>query len=104
MLERLGKYMKGIPGVRWTEPKGGLFLWVTLPPGLDATEMFMEAVEKKVAYVVGSAFDPDGADKRTLRLNFSFSTMEQIDQGVQRLADVIRQNLERNNVDSPIAP
>jgi len=97
MLQCLGKYMAGIKGIKWTRPEGGLFLWVTLPDGLDAVQMLTKALEKNVAYVVGSAFDPDGLDRRTFRMNFSFSTMEQIDRGVQRLAEVIGESLEREN-------
>lgn len=104
MLDRLEKYMAGIEGVKWTKPQGGLFLWITLPESLDATEMFLDAVEKKVAYVVGSAFDPEGLDKRTMRLNFSYATMEEIDKGIQRLAEVIKEKLGQNKVESPITP
>ena len=68
MLDRLETYMADIEGVNWTNPSGGLFLWVTLPETLDATDMFLNAVEKKVAYVVGSAFDPDGTDRRTMTI------------------------------------
>ncbi|UCH95951.1 MAG: PLP-dependent aminotransferase family protein [Candidatus Aminicenantes bacterium] len=104
MLDRLEKYMAGIEGVKWTKPQGGLFLWITLPESLDATEMFLDAVEKKVAYVVGSAFDPESLDKRTMRLNFSYATMEEIDKGIQRLAEVIKEKLGQNKVESPITP
>lgn len=104
MLDRLRTYLGDLKGIKWTEPQGGLFLWITLPEGLDSTQMFMDAVEKNVAYVVGSSFDPEGADKRTMRLNFSYATIEQIDQGVQRLAEVIKNNLAKSKVDSPIAP
>ena len=104
MLNRLETYMAGIEGIKWTKPQGGLFLWLTLPEPLDSTEMFMTAVEKKVAYVVGSAFDPDGADHRSMRLNFSFASMEEIDKGVQRLAEVIKDNLQHKDIESPITP
>ena len=104
MLNRLGTYMADIEGIKWTKPSGGLFLWITLPEPLDATEMFLNAVEKKVAYVVGSAFDPEGIDRRTMRLNFSYATMEEIDKGIQRLAEVIKEKLVQNHVESPITP
>ncbi len=104
MLDRLETYMADIEGIKWTKPSGGLFLWVTLPEPLDATEMFLNAVEKKVAYVVGSAFDPEGTDKRTMRLNFSYATLEEIDIGIQRLAEVIKEKLAQNQVESPITP
>jgi 2-aminoadipate transaminase len=95
MLEKLKQYMPKIDGLHWTHPKGGLFLWVTLPGHMDAITMFADAVEKKVAYVVGSAFDPDGKDKQTFRINFSYPSMEQIEEGVKRLAQVIKNNNTR---------
>jgi len=104
MLDRLEKYMAGIEGIKWTRPRGGLFLWITLPESMDSSEMFLEALEKKVAYVVGSAFDPEGADKCAMRLNFSYANMEQIDIGIQRLAQVIKEKLAEKKVDSPITP
>lgn len=104
MLDKLERYMGGIPGLNWTRPQGGLFLWVTLPDTLDSTEMFLAAVEKKVAYVMGSSFDPEGNDKRTMRLNFSFASKEEIDAGIGRLGDVIKERVDRGNVDTPVAP
>lgn len=90
MLAKLAEYMPSIEGLKWTRPEGGLFLWVTLPERMNATEMFMDAIEKKVAYVVGSAFDPSGKEHNTMRLNFSFATHEQIDEGIKRLAELIK--------------
>ncbi|MCK5058608.1 MAG: PLP-dependent aminotransferase family protein [Candidatus Aminicenantes bacterium] len=90
MLTKLAEYMPEMDGLTWTRPKGGLFLWLTLPENMDAVEMFKEAVENKVAYVVGQAFDPEGKKRNTMRLNFSFAGLEQIDEGVKRLAQVIK--------------
>lgn len=104
MLDKMDQYMGDIPGITWTRPQGGLFLWVTLPESLDATEMFLSAVEKKVAYVMGSSFDPEGSDKRTMRLNFSFASKEEIDAGISRLGDVIKERISRGKVDTPVAP
>ncbi len=104
MLMQLNNHMKDIPGLTWTEPEGGLFLWVTLPEGMDSRELFMDAVEQNVAYVMGSSFDPEGLDKRTMRLNFSFPTAEEIGIGIQRLAQVIRKRQTQKKVDAPVAP
>ena len=95
MLKKLEQYMPQIDGLRWTRPQGGLFLWVTFPDDMDANAMFKDAVEKKVAYVVGSAFDPDGKDKHTCRLNFSYPSIEQIEEGILRLAQVIKGKIKR---------
>ena len=91
MLSALEKYMP--KGVRWTKPEGGLFLWVELPKTMNATELFPKAVEQKVAYVVGSAFHCDGKGHNTMRLNFSYPSEEQIDEGIKRLATMIKMNM-----------
>jgi 2-aminoadipate transaminase len=74
----------------WTRPQGGLFVWVTLPPEVDAWELFPRAVEHKVAYIPGKAFSVEGGHANTLRLNFSNLRPGQIEQAVGRLASVIR--------------
>jgi 2-aminoadipate transaminase len=86
MLEQLAKYMP--PTVTWTRPEGGLFLWIRLPEHIDSEIIFKQAIEKKVAYVIGSAFYCDGGGKNTLRINFSFASLDQITEGVKRLADL----------------
>ncbi|MCW4055281.1 MAG: PLP-dependent aminotransferase family protein, partial [Candidatus Bathyarchaeota archaeon] len=91
MLKALREHMP--KGVRWSKPQGGLFLWVTLPKYMSANELFKEAIEKKVAYVVGSAFHCNGKGQNTMRINFSYSTEEQIEEGIKRLASVIKENL-----------
>lgn len=93
MLEALALYMPDVPGLRWTKPQGGLFLWLVLPEEIDTEEMFYEAVENNVAYVIGSVFHCDGSGLNTMRLNFSFSTEDQIDAGIKRLAKVVKNKL-----------
>jgi len=80
-------------GVEWSKPEGGLFLWVQLPKKMSANELFPKAIENNVAYVVGSAFHCDGKGQNTMRLNFSFSTEQQIDEGIKRLARMIKENM-----------
>jgi len=89
MLNMLSKYMPKLPGLKWTHPHGGLFLWVTMPENIDAGELFQSAIDKKVAYVVGTAFYPDGGGRNSFRMNFSYSSMAEIEEGVKRLALVI---------------
>ena len=91
MIENLAKYMP--EGVSWTHPQGGLFLWLTLPKHMDATKLLPKAIENKVAYVAGVDFYPDGNVFNDLRLNFSYSTHEQIEEGLKRLAQTIKDNL-----------
>jgi 2-aminoadipate transaminase len=76
-------------GVRWTRPQGGLFLWVTLPKGLDTTALLDEAIREKVAFVPGAAFYPCGGGEETMRLNFSYAPPDVIEEGIKRLARVI---------------
>jgi 2-aminoadipate transaminase len=91
MLEALRRDMP--KGVEWTEPEGGLFLWVKLPKNMSANTLFPKAVENKVVYVVGSAFHCNGKGQNTMRLNFSYSSEEQINKGIERLAKMITENM-----------
>ena len=75
--------------VHFTRPEGGLFIWAELPEEIDAVKLLSEAVEKKVAYVPGTYFCVDGGHMNTIRLNFSNSTPEQIDTGMNILRDII---------------
>ncbi len=94
MEEALKKHFP--EGVTWTDAEGGMFVWATLPEGLDTMKMFPKAMAEKVAYVPGSTFYPDGDDrgKRSMRLNFSGPTPEQIEEGIKRLGEVIRKEME----------
>jgi 2-aminoadipate transaminase len=98
MIRALEQYMPEGSGVDWTHPEGGLFLWLTLPENMDAGELFPKAVEKNVAYVVGSAFHFDRSGKNTMRLNFSFPSEEQIHEGIKRLAELIKQELSQTSL------
>jgi len=82
------------PEVSWTQPKGGMFLWVTLPSSLNAEELLVEALRHKVAFVPGAPFYADGNAPHALRLNFSYSQPEQIEVGIQRLGEVLARALE----------
>ncbi len=92
MLEALAHEMP--PGVTWTRPQGGLFLWVTLPEGMDANELFREGLKQDVAFVPGDCFfapDCRGPDaNRHLRLNFSNANPERIRQGIRRLSVAVK--------------
>ncbi len=88
MLEALQEYFP--PGVRWTRPEGGLFLWVMLPEGFDSIQLLQETLEKdKVAFVPGTAFYTDGSGHDTLRLTFASSAPEVVKEGVKRLGRAI---------------
>jgi 2-aminoadipate transaminase len=85
-------------GTTWTEPKGGLFVWTTLPDGLDAKAMMPRAIAARVAYVPGTGFYADGTGAGHMRLNFSFPPPERIREGVRRLAGVMEQELAMRQV------
>lgn len=80
-------------GVRWTRPNGGFFIWVTLPDGLSATSILPACREQRVDFIPGPAFYGDGSGDQHLRLSYSAVTLEQIDEGIARLAKVVRQAL-----------
>jgi 2-aminoadipate transaminase len=75
----------------WTTPRGGFFLWVTLPDGVDTRTMLHAAVEAQVIYVAGAPFFVDGSGANALRLAFSAASAARIDEGMQRLGGVMRQ-------------
>ena len=79
------------PGVSWTRPRGGLFLWVTLPGGVSARDALVRALERDVAFVPGGSFFPNGGHENTLRLNFSNMPEERIAEGIARLGAVLRE-------------
>ncbi len=96
-----GKKMKlmldllaGFPeGIRYTKPEGGLFIWVELPAHINAVDMLNKAIDRKVAYVPGTHFCVGGGHENTLRLNFSASTEEQINIGMNILKQTIQESM-----------
>ena len=96
MLEALAQSFP--PEVTWTRPQGGLFLWVSLPTGMDAQRLFETALKENVAFVPGDSFyAPNGnADeaRRHLRLNFSAAPPEQIREGIRRLGIAVKRQLD----------
>jgi len=76
--------------VTYVRPKGGLFLWIQAPKEIDTQKLFPLAVEKKVAYVPGGPFHPNGGGQNTMRLNFSFATEDEIRTGITRLGEVLK--------------
>ena len=89
MLACLEKYMP--EGVTWTKPEGGMFIWMTLPAHLDVSELLTLSVKtQKVAFVPGRAFFADGSNGNTLRLSFSQADEEEIDEGIKRLGNLLK--------------
>ncbi len=92
MMDSMKKYFP--EGYICNRPKGGMFAWVTLPEQIDTEAMFLDAFKEKVAYVHGKAFCVDGGGKSSMRLNFSYSTNEQLDTGMKRLGAVIERKMK----------
>jgi len=92
MLDALARYFP--PEVTWTRPQGGLFLWVTLPEGMDANVLLQEALKQNVAFVPGDCFFAPNLHSqeacRHLRLNFSNAKPERIREGIRRLGTAVK--------------
>ncbi|HUI83520.1 MAG TPA: PLP-dependent aminotransferase family protein [Candidatus Binatia bacterium] len=80
--------------VSWTHPHGGLFLWVTMPPGVDSSRLLDSALRQDVAFVPGEPFFPNGDTASHMRLNFSNAQPEQIREGIRRLSIAVAHELE----------
>ncbi|MDR2895390.1 MAG: PLP-dependent aminotransferase family protein [Propionibacteriaceae bacterium] len=91
MLRGLEDHMPD--GVTWTHPKGGFFVWATLPEGLDADQLSARAASYRVAYVPGTAFYADGLGSRNMRLSYCFPTPERIYEGTRRLGEALREEM-----------
>ncbi|NTJ67113.1 PLP-dependent aminotransferase family protein [Agrobacterium rhizogenes] len=88
MLAALAKYMPD--GTSWTKPEGGMFVWVTLPKGMDGAKLLARSLETaKVAFVPGQAFFADGSGANTFRVSFSCANDEMIEEGISRLGKLI---------------
>jgi 2-aminoadipate transaminase len=94
MLDSLKEFFP--PEATWTRPQGGLFLWVTLPKGVDSHALVQTALAEKVAFVPGSPFYPSENEPECqhMRLNFSRSTPEQIREGIRRLSVAVKEQMQ----------
>lgn len=94
MLAAMDSYFP--PGVDWTQPEGGLFLWGTLPEEMSSADVLKDAIEQKVAFVPGGAFYPCGGGHNTMRINFSNASTENIRAGILRLGQVLKAKMGEN--------
>ena len=88
MLDALSASMPD--GVTWTHPKGGFYVWVTMPGSMDATAVFNEAIKRRAAFVIGSAFDPYGTQNNCFRLAFSNPPEKLIPEGIAIIASAVK--------------
>jgi len=91
MLDALGSEMP--VEVDWTRPRGGFFVWLTVPTGIDTSALLAKAIGRRVAYVPGRGFYDDGSGGDQLRLCFSFPPSDRIREGVSRLAELLHDEL-----------
>ncbi|WP_354699729.1 2-aminoadipate transaminase [Paraconexibacter sp. AEG42_29] len=86
---------KNLPAeASWTRPDGGLFIWATLPDGLDTTDLLAKALSRNVAFVPGRAAFMDGRGGTSMRLNFSGVSDERIVEGVRRIGEVVHEQVD----------
>jgi DNA-binding transcriptional MocR family regulator len=82
-------------GTSWTKPQGGMFIWVTLPDGMDGARLLAKSLETvKVAFVPGQAFFADGSGANTFRLSFSCADDQMIEEGIGRLGALVASELK----------
>ena len=92
MLRSLKKYFP--KEATWTNPKGGLYIWVTLPGYLDSQKMLADAINEKVAFVPGKGFYSTDKGKCQMRLSYGVAEPAEIEEGIKRLAKVVKYNME----------
>lgn len=93
MIELIRKHFP--EAIRYTNPEGGMFIWLTLPEHLDAHQLLDDASTQKVVFVPGQSFFVDGTGHNTIRLNFSNSPAEEMEEGIKRLGQLFYKWLPR---------
>lgn len=91
MMDAMDRYFPS--AVKYTRPRGGMFLWVTLPEGVSAMSLFPKALEKKVAFVPGDPFYIGVENVNTMRLNFTNADCGTIEEGIRRLGELLQDGL-----------
>ncbi|MEP6476951.1 MAG: PLP-dependent aminotransferase family protein, partial [Actinomycetota bacterium] len=93
MLEAMAEHFP--EDAAWTRPSGGFYVWATLPGYVDTQAMLAAAVDRRVAYVPGTAFYPDDRGSAQMRLAFCYPTQERIREGIARLGVLVREQGRR---------
>ncbi len=91
MLNALEKYMP--ESITWTRPKGGFYVWVTMPENMDSSKVLMKSIEMGAAFVIGNAFDPLGTRNNSFRLAYSYTPEEKIEEGIEIIANAVKSML-----------
>ena len=93
MSAAIAKYMP--EEFECTDPDGGLFIWGRFPEKIDVVKIFPEAIARKVAYIQGCVFFADGSGTNYVRLNYSYASPAQIDEGIARLGELFKEKLAK---------
>ena len=88
MLNALKEHMPD--AVTWTIPKGGFYIWITMPENVDSSDVFEKSIALRAAFVIGSAFDPEGKRNNCFRLAFSHTPEDKIAQGIEIVASAVK--------------
>lgn len=88
-IAAIGQYFPS--DIKYTKPKGGLFLWLELDDRINTVQLLEKCLEYQVAFVPGNSFYPNKSKMNTLRMNFSNTPEEQIIQGIQRIGSVLKE-------------
>jgi 2-aminoadipate transaminase len=98
MIEAAYRYFPA--EARWSEPRGGMYLWVEMPAaGPSATELYLTAINYNVAFSIGAVFSASGRFSHAMRLNFVLHPPEEIEEGMRRLGKAWKELLSR-----PVSP
>ena len=92
LQESLEKHMP--KDIRWVEPAGGFYMWLSLPHSVKASDLFADCLKKGVVFVTGRTFDPDNLKDDHIRLSFSNMPKDSIEKGVILLSEVIRNHVQ----------
>ena len=82
--------------IKFTRPEGGLFTWIELPEGIPAREILEKCLERKIAFVPGGSFFPNGNKENTLRINYSNMPEDRIEKGLQILGEVVTEYIHKS--------
>jgi DNA-binding transcriptional MocR family regulator len=88
MDKALKNYMPGY--VKWESPRGGFYIWLSLPKGTNATEILKKAIDNGAVFVVGQTFDPDNQKNDCLRLSYCNTSIDKIEKGIKIVANAIK--------------
>ena len=91
-LAMIGSLKANLPGyVKWDEPRGGFYIWLQLPEGIDATDILKKAIDKGVVFVSGVTFDPHEKKRNAIRVSYCNTSVEVIEKGIPIVAQAIKE-------------